>query len=579
MAELSIPYVQRKLSTRSISGGGGVPGGASGTVGLPRVPDVSGLYRGTEALGQDITQIGEDLGKVAAAHQKARDTATLTSIESSLDEQVAAKAQEILRDGRIHPFDYRQTLATYRDSLLGSLDVSDRLKTLAQAKVKKSTQGYLIQIDAEGTKRGLQQAEDAFDQRASQIASKQLAETDDRQWEIRNDELATLAREYVASGIFSPTQAVAKMQGVRKTQLENQARLDPDGMEKILQQGPSALPGLNPADFAKLMDETRRVQAERWHFSQSQETEVRRQTEEGQKSREAEIFGQVQTGKVGLSGLNQLRDSRAISPAGYETAVRFMNQRIREGKAEAAQAQSLAYQRETQAYQREQRRNTEIDAQLGVLASTGQLGTGNEGMQKILNYAESKKLPARAIDGAVAKMNAYSKAQESEDFRFYEAAEKRLNSIFFKGPFDILTGEKQILHRNAIEELQRRSPAFKGTYGDTAKENPLTVVDEIIPKYNASMASDDTDKLDSLRDRLGGIESVQELEARRATMPSVAYEEKLRIFKQIDDIVKRNTPAPKPEASKGWLEGLKQRFMGGKPEQPIESTTTQQMGR
>jgi hypothetical protein len=500
------------------------------------------MYAPVRQIGEEISEAGEYLGRINAAHLKAQDLGKVTAAKGALNEQLGLLYNQITTDASIDPGTYREQFNLGRQAIVDEVGkaLPSRLTGQWQGAAAGVSGDLAVKIDFEGKKKALDQAGQAFDQVGAQLLAQQSAEPDPVRHEAIGQELNTLVSQYVDHGIFSQTQAVDHMQKLRYTQLDNQIRLDPDGMVAMLEQGPAAVPGINPESFAKLLDTGRRVQENQLEAVEKREAKVDRDTKKAQEVTEAEVFGRMR--QTSMADLNQLRDSRAISPNGYETMVRYKETQRREeaaeGRARAAEGRARAAEGRAQ----EERRNANEDAKLGIQAAMG-----NMTKEEIVNYAQANKLGPRAIDGAVNTAVAREKAELNST---WNQAEGRLKSAFFKGPFDLLPDAKAHALRNATEELERRSINFTSTYG--GKEDPLKVVDEIIPKYMSSVAADTTSKLDSLRQRLlfddptqpMDLEnSAKQLEGRRGELPGVMYEEQRRLLQEINELKKATQAA------------------------------------
>jgi hypothetical protein len=539
---------------RAIEGGVAVPGAPGGAY----VPDVSGIYRQTAGLGQDFGEIGGQLSEIAARWQKAQDTAKLTMEEARLDEFMGNASDQILQDKSIDPEQYRPLLEQQRQQYLDESKqrLPQRLHELWDAKAYSSTQRAVIEMGRTGRKESISRATEAFDLRQQQLM-REIAQTADPEEHARlQDEQRNLTTNYVQTGIFSAVEGTKRLQGIRdqtaQLHYENAIRLDTDSTLAQLEKGPGANPALNPADIPKLIDKARQIQSERWHFAADLEAKTERDTKQLQNEAFAQLFGTIQKNPGGaMKMLNAARDARQISPENYEMGVRFMNQRIREGRSEAMQAQHLAIAEEN-------RRNQETEARLSIYAMTGEMSK-----EDIINYATAHKLPGRAIDGAIGKAIAKEHAQQSEYGRAQSQAEQILSKAFTRGPFDVLEPVTARAYESAMEELTRRSLAHGG------KEDPIAVANEIIPKYQQSLAREDEVKIQGFQSRLL-YPTPQDLEMARPTIPNTLYEEQKKLMYDLGQLQQKQAAPPKPAASPGIFSRVYDYLSGPKREAPSE---------
>ena len=560
MAELSIPYVQRKLQRGSTGGGGGARIGA---IPQPQVPDVSRALGPLQTMGDELDDAAAMVGRVQAQRQKAKDTVALVQMEATIDEAVGERQREIMRDQSIDPFDYGDLLKSFRDDYIKNLQVPGRLKEQAAARMLSTTTAGIVRFGAEGDKLGVKRAKDALALRTDQLLRAQLAEPDQAQRDMLGGQITELYRGYVESGILSATEASTELQGIRdkagKIAWENLIRTDPDQAVSKLEGGYSASLGLAPGDYAELTDTARRVQRERFSFLEAKEAAVERDTKKQQDAEEAVAMGQLQARKLNKAGLDSLRDSRRISADGYQTLVRYLDARAREDRAEARANESLNMQRQ-------EKRNRETDAQLSILATTGQLDTAG-----VIAYAQQKKLPASAIDGAVMKAKAYQQSQSSEHRVRHNQAEQMAMKAFTKGPFEILEPVTAQAVSALMDDLTNGSAAFGGD------KDPITLVQELIPKYQAVLSGEMDKQLQGIAELLR-YPDPKMLEADKPNIPRTVYEQQQKLFKQQEQLTKQQQtlipPGGKKPSGPTWWERIAPEMLGGKPSKP-----TDEMGR
>ena len=543
MAELSRFYVQRQLARQPAPGGGG---GGLAPVRQPRIPNMAGAIP-TNVLGgvaESLDEVSNTISAVARQRQKARDVAELTSIEATIDEQVAGKQQELLRDANIHPFDYREQLQSFRNSLLDSPAIPERLKSLAKAKVQASTEKYIIGIDAEGTKRGLDQAVQSLEVRTDQLIRQQVSEADPKQRDMIGNQIRELYRSYVESGILSGPDAATRLNKVQDTAgayaWDIHLRTNTDDALAQLEQGYSRVLGISPETYSKVLDKARDVQRERYSFQEKREADTRAATERAQKDQEAIGWGMIRGGKMPRTMLNQWRDNRQISPAGYESMVRYQDTKDRENRALGLQARAIAQQDA-------ERKIRTMEADLTVRVMTEGLT-----VEQVAEYGRSKGYPSRAMDGAMSKAQSRENALNSQFRTELTQAEQRLRARFgAPGPFDKFEDEQlKDFFSSALDELSGRSRAYGG------QENSLDIVDEIAQKHLGMYSLDTQTKIEANKSLLT-FPTPDELEANKGSMPQWKYEQNKRMFYQLrkwqDEADKAAT---KPSERSGGSQGL-----------------------
>ena len=408
--------------------------------------------------------------------RQAQDAAQLAKAEGQLHEHLGLAYNELLTDQSVDPFEYGRRLQGTRAELVKSLGqgLSGRMQGRWESTAARATDGLIIKADFQGKQEGVKRAVSTLDSTTDQLLRAQVAEPDPRQQAVIEQQLRDLHAGYLQSGMLSPQEAQSRLLKLADTravyQTQAAIRADPDAALAQLEQGPAANAHVPPELFAKLTDEARRVQSERFHAAEAREAAVRRDTLEAQKITEAESFGAMQKGQLNRAGLDHLRDSRQISPQGYETLLRYAETRAREERAEGRAAASLGLQRQESGYR-------ETEAQLSVLATTGQLDE-----RGIIDFARSRQLPARAIDGALGKAQAFQRAQDSDFGKQHNQGEQLLRSAFFKGPFDSLEPVTQEAYAAALDEYTQRSKAFGG------KEDPIAIVQGSSPNTRPASA-------------------------------------------------------------------------------------------
>jgi hypothetical protein len=225
----------------------------------------------------------------------------------------------------------------------------------------------------------------------------------------------------------------------------------------------------------------------------------------------------------------------------------YMDTRDREDRSEARAAESLRLQRQEAGYR-------EAEAQLSVYAMTGQLDQGG-----LLTYAKTHKLPARAIDQALAKADAYTKAQDSDWRHRHSQGEQLILKALTKGPFEVLEPVTADALSAALDEYTQRSKAYGGA------EDPLTAARDLLPKYQESISADAVTRLQGLQARLR-YASPAELEANKDRLPPTLYQEQKKLFKDRFDLQQRLAPKPPAAATKGTWERLGDWWTG--PQRP-----------
>lgn len=535
-----MPDLQPYLARQRLARRGG--GGRSGAVPQPRLGETGGgLFAAQRAIAQEVGAAAETLATVNAQARKARDAAQMAQAEGALTEQLGLAYNTLLADARIDPWDYGTHLQEARRQLVDTLGepMSVRLRATWQGAAARASDGLIIKADFAGKQEGTKRALSTLEQTTEMLVRAQAAEADPGQRGVIGQQIRDLHAGYVSSGLLSPQDAQHRLTQAHESATvhgyDAWIRADPDGALAQLEQGLGANPDVPLTAYTKLVDQARQVQRERFQWGEAQEAKVRRDTLLAQKDAEAVAFGTAQQGQLSRAGLDQLRDSRAISPDGYETLVRYLDTKAREDRAEARARESLGLQRAEAGHR-------ETEARLSILATTGELDQAG-----IVAFARTHRLPARAIDGAMAQAEAHRQAQQSQFGREHHQGEQLLRSAFFKGPFDSLEPIAQQAFADALDEYTRRSKAYPG-----GREDPIAVVQELIPRYKASIDQDAQTRLEGVRTRLK-FASPDDLEAAKPTLPPTLYDEQRRLFKQVADLTQRLAPKPAKPAERGRL--------------------------
>jgi len=254
-----------------------------------------------------------------------------------------------------------------------------------------------------------------------------------------------------------------------------------------------------------------------------------------------ELTQRLRTGKADAGTVMDWASRRLIDENDQRFMLGWLDTRARSADAAADRAQ-----RQREHGEEVQIRN--VDAALGILATTGQLG--REG---ILAYARDKNLPARAIDGALSKAEARDKATASEWNRQHTQAEQMLRSglnipSLIPENFD---PSRLNAYAGALDELTLRSKAYGG------QDDPIAVGRELVQKYRDVLTGETHTKMDALQGLLR-YPTPDALEANKASLPPSIYQEQQRLFKQLYDLSKTLTTGPTPpaKATPGMLRNM-----------------------
>jgi hypothetical protein len=453
------------------------------------------MYGPARQIGEEISEAGEYLGRVAAVQRKARDVATLTEFETGFDEAIGVRAVELKSNANIHPDDYYPMLAQYREDLFRerSQGLRGDLQPLAKAKAYKGTERTMIDVKAEGAALATKRALGVLDVYEDHVMGKMLTEGNEGQYKILQDQLRQKYTEYQEAGYLSADDRFLREHKAGERLIVAGVEMDmaENGKDTLarLQKGEYA--GLTPENRVKLIDKAQTERREQAEWQDNQDRRAEKAIAVVQNENESKYRERIYATGGGPGALKMISEARLAGEIGPDQhdrlmsfAIRLQTERANQGAAAANRAYSLAAKAEIQA--RRQAENLVGTLEADMIANR----PGPDGQlispESLLNMAISQKIPGSVAGEVARRMEARTRLIDSDTRdgikEQFNMAIKTAEAAFEQQGL-MPTKHGLVQQSFALFQEQLTSMVFRD------KADPFEARDKIINQFMAAAAS------------------------------------------------------------------------------------------